>query len=226
MLTRTLPAFAVVAAVGAAALSGVVWFVLFGGVSSATPFAPASPPLEAPAEAERAPAIELEASKQRTAATVTIDVAVTPAGTPDVAAEVAPGEAATAETSELLELRREVARLRARVEWLEVELDLCGSEVTKGPVARWLANVAEADRPTLAERRTMAEILAGYPVELTTSEGLWVLERIRAKDWKTYGPTIDEALILFLGPARLMRELDPVRADALRAEWTGEGYFD
>lgn len=222
MLTRTLPAFAVFAAVGAAALSGVVWFLVFGGVSSATPFAPVAPSLEVPAAAESPATLELEASSSRTAATVTIDVAVTPAGTPDVVAEVTPGD----ETSELLELRREVSRLRARVEWLEIELELCGSEVTKGPVARWLATIDEAERPTVDERRRMAEALARYPVELTPSEGLWILERIRAKDWKTYGPTVDEALILFLGPARLMRELDPVSADALRAEWAGDGYFD
>ena len=130
-----------------------------------------------------------------------------------------------APSAELVELRREVGRLQKRIDWLETELDLCGSEVTQGPVGRWLAALRPEERPDAKTLRMVSAYLKPYPVELSAAEGLWVAERIRLDDWKTHAATIDEALVLFLGPARLAAELPKDQVAALREDWSEEGFF-
>lgn len=127
----------------------------------------------------------------------------------------------TADPALLVELNR----LRKRIEWLETELQLCGSKVTTGPVGEWLRLIREDERPDGPTLRLMADYLRPYPVRLDVSEGLWLQERIREGDWKNWGPTIDEAIISFLGPQRIAREVDPERLASLREDWKEEGYF-
>lgn len=122
-------------------------------------------------------------------------------------------------------LRAEVKRLERRVAWLETELDLCGSEVTQGPVGRWLAMLRPEERPGRTTLHRVAEYLRPYPVELSIEEGLWIADRIESDDWRMYGPTIDEALITFLGPIRLSRDLPEDALRSLREEWAEEGFF-
>lgn len=118
----------------------------------------------------------------------------------------------------------EIVRLKKRVKWLEHELAVAGS-TRGGPVGRWLAELPEDLRPGEDTVRRLAEHMEAYPVELSEQEGLWVSERIEAKDWKNWGPTIDEALIVYLGPDRLVRELPEEALASLREEWREEGLF-
>jgi hypothetical protein len=130
-------------------------------------------------------------------------------------------------SAECLELHRENATLKKRVEWLEVELSLCGSEVTKGAIGEWLSVLRIDERPDAETLRTMAYLLAEYPgVRLAVEEGLWIAERVKAKDWKSWAPTIDEALIMMLGADRIAREVPPTKLEELREDWQDEGYFD
>lgn len=129
-------------------------------------------------------------------------------------------------TAPTIELRTEILRLEKRITWLEIELDLCGSEVTQGPIGRWLQSLLLYERPDGRTLRLLSEYLRAYPVELQPAEGLWVAERILEDDWELWGPTIDEAIILFLGPTRLVAELSEDRLQELREFWAEEGYFD
>jgi hypothetical protein len=127
--------------------------------------------------------------------------------------------------SEVEDLQRQIKTLELRLSWLEVELALCGSEVTQGPIGRWLATLQETERPERETLKQLAWLLAPYPVDITREEGLWLTERITLNDWATWGASIDEAIILFLGPDRLARELPIERVTQLRADWQEEGYF-
>lgn len=134
-------------------------------------------------------------------------------------------QAVKARSPEHDELRVEVRRLRARIRWLEIELALCGSEITETTVGRWLKTVEEEERPDERTIRLMAEMLDDYPVTLHPWEGLWLAERMAAGDWKEWGPTIDEAIILYLGAARIASEVGPDRLRELQGDWLEEGYF-
>lgn len=126
---------------------------------------------------------------------------------------------------ELAALHAENRALAKRVEWLETELALCGSEVTQGPTGRWLASLTPEERPPEKAIRFVAAILREYPVELTPAEGAWIVERFTRDDWKEWGRTVDDAVILFLGPRRIAGEVPDERLKALRRDWLDEGYF-
>lgn len=126
---------------------------------------------------------------------------------------------------DLADLRVEERRLRARVRWLETELALCGSTITETTVGSWLQTVNVEERPDERTIRRMAEMLDDYPVTLLPWEGLWLAERVTEQDWKEWGPTIDEAIILYLGAARIASEVTAERLQALQEDWLEEGYF-
>jgi len=129
-------------------------------------------------------------------------------------------------SAELVKVRAEKKALEKRAAWLETELQLCGSEVTTGPMGRWLASLQPEERPATPTLRVMADVLRPYPVELTAADGLWVAERIEAKDWLEWGESADEAIIAFLGPNRIAAEVPPDALERLRQEWAAEGLFD
>lgn len=119
-----------------------------------------------------------------------------------------------------------VSELSNRAAWLETELDLCGSEVTRGTFGEWLASLPLEQRPDRAVLLAVAGALREYPgVRLTVDEGLWVAERFQLDDWRAWGPTVDEALIRFLGPARIAAQVSPEKLEELRREWAAEGLF-
>lgn len=126
---------------------------------------------------------------------------------------------------ELDTLHEENRQLHRRLAWLETELALCGSEVTQGPTGRWLASLLPEERPPAEAIRFVAGILREYPVEVTSAEGLWIVERFKLDDWGDWGPTADEAIIQYLGPARIGAQVPRERLEELRAEWSEEGYF-
>lgn len=68
--------------------------------------------------------------------------------------------------------------------------------------------------------------LREFPVFLLPGEATWIVERTAADDWGLYGQSCQEAVILFLGPDRLVAELPETRLAELRAEWAEEAYFD
>ncbi len=68
--------------------------------------------------------------------------------------------------------------------------------------------------------------LRQFPVILQPGEATWIAERIAAKDWGQYGRTPEVALILFLGPDRLIAELPPARIAELRTYYYDEQFFD
>lgn len=113
--------------------------------------------------------------------------------------------------------------LQQKNHWLETRLALCQDGIS-GPVDVWLDTLLPSERGYVTARdvRVMRNLLAEYPVELTALEGLWIVERIRQDDWF---PTIDEALIEFLGPARIASSCTQDQLAALRDEWFDEGYF-
>lgn len=119
----------------------------------------------------------------------------------------------------------ELEGLRSRVAWLEAELVLCGSESAAGPMADWLAVLRPDERPSTETLRLMVEYLRPYPVALTVNEGLWIAERIAADDWKSYGRTVDEVLIQYLGAGRLAAELTAEQLEPLLELWDDEGFF-
>lgn len=119
-----------------------------------------------------------------------------------------------------------VADLQRRGEWLQLELDLCGADVPGGPLSGWLPMLAEHERPSREALVAVAGAMRSYPgVILSPDEGLWIAQRFELDDWKAYARTIDEALINFLGPARIAAQVTPERLAELRAEWAEEGLF-
>jgi hypothetical protein len=127
---------------------------------------------------------------------------------------------------EASQLRRECDLLRVqlqaaldRIAWLEAELAVRDPEAIETPVTAWIASLRDDERPSPDVVRRMSEMLRPYPVQLGIAEGTWIAERIVKGDWATFGATIDEALISFLGPARLSRELPPMKLAEVVSDW-------
>lgn len=141
----------------------------------------------------------------------------------EIALPIVQPEPITTAARTKLERDRLVFQLEARVKYLEARL--AGVGVWESPATRWLEALGPDEQPEPATVITLSEYLAPYPVELTPQEGRWVLGRILADDWLAWGPTIDEALILYLSPERLIAELPAPAIASLRTEWREEGYF-
>lgn len=86
-----------------------------------------------------------------------------------------------------------------------------------GQIGRWAAQMsAMPDERTLLE---MASLLLDYPVELTPDEGLWLVDRIQARDWHLWGPSVDEAIIQFFSPSRIAEGCTPMQSAYLQEQW-------
>ena len=107
----------------------------------------------------------------------------------------------------------------ARIEALEAMLYKLEDRPRVDALGGWLALLAPSERPEENILKLMGYALEVYPVELTVAEGLWVADRCKQQDWKTYGTTLDEAMIRFLRPDRLRRELPPSLSAAMATEW-------
>lgn len=108
-------------------------------------------------------------------------------------------------------LRLEILALRARVAELETLISL-----REGQIGNWVRLLHPEEVPDQATQLSMSRLLLMYPVVLQPHEGLWVAERIKKNDWKTFADTIDEALFQYLGEARLRQELTPAQFDACK----------
>ncbi len=110
----------------------------------------------------------------------------------------------------------ELIRLRTRIEELEAQLTSLhtlrfltrqleeqAALEPEGQIGLWAASVAPGALPDEHTRLVMASMLHDYPVELQAEEGLWLAERIRVQDWHLWGPSVDEAIIAFLGAERI-----------------------
>ena len=60
-----------------------------------------------------------------------------------------------------------------------------------------------------------------YPVLLLPGEGTWLADRIRNNDWKLFAPTQEQAVIQFIGPARIAAVISPEELSKLREEYSG-----
>jgi len=94
-----------------------------------------------------------------------------------------------------------------------------------GQVGQWVGLLDPSEVPPRADQLDMAELLLDYPVKISRDEGLWLLERCKLGDWSSWGPSIDEAIIMKLDPARIASEVDEATLASLRSEWADEGYF-
>jgi hypothetical protein len=92
-------------------------------------------------------------------------------------------------------------------------------------VVDWLGTLRDFEIPSNEVISKMEDALANYTVTLASHEGLWLAERFKQNDWRVHGPTVDEVIILYLGPQRILREVPQSVGDALRVEWAEEGYF-
>lgn len=134
-------------------------------------------------------------------------------------------DASAAAFVRLDELLEENARLRLELHALRVSDALNRAEGSTGPIGEW-ARTANVDvLPSLDTMLLASEYLADYPVRLAYHEGLWLFARMERDDWLDWGPTVDEALILYLGPQRIAAEVEPEHLAKLAAEWEAEGYF-
>jgi hypothetical protein len=94
-----------------------------------------------------------------------------------------------------------------------------------GQVAEWAAKLESP--PPWEDQHNMATLLHDYPVDLSVEDGLWLLERIRKRDWVPgWGQSLDEAIILHFTPERIAASCSPAELKALREEWAEDGYFD
>lgn len=133
-------------------------------------------------------------------------------------------------TSLELKQAQEILLLEHKLHWMQLDLDLCGAG-SYGAVGRWLAALPpeESERWRTTEAELLQEMvlcLEDYPVQLLHTEALWMMERIRKDDWLDWGPFPEQAIVLFLGPERLKRELTEEQLAPLREYWSEEGYFD
>lgn len=123
-------------------------------------------------------------------------------------------------------LHSQALAMRKRIQWLETELALCGSTVTTGTLGDWLGLLLPEERPDRPTLLALADVLQPYEgIRLSPAEGLWILDRIKLRDWKDHGPTADEAVILFLGPSRIIGEVPLEQGKQLREEYSEEMYF-
>lgn len=129
-------------------------------------------------------------------------------------------------TVEICQHGSELEALRTRIRWLEVELVACNATAVDVPLGRWILSLPAAQRPDARTLHLMSEYLEPYPLVPLPDEWLWLAERTRLDDWDDWGPTIDEAIILFLGADRIAREVSPDALAVLRDEWSEEGYFN
>jgi len=138
----------------------------------------------------------------------------------------APAEQQNDQGERITELRGALGAARNRVRWLETELALCGSGLTQGSLGRWLSLLRPEERPSEQVLRRLGGYLKPYEgVVLAPYEGLWLAERTVEDDWLSYGPTIDEAIISYLGPQRLAQEVEAEQLELLSLLWAEEGYF-
>jgi len=115
----------------------------------------------------------------------------------------------------------ELLRLRTRIRYLEARCAL----LPDGQIGRWASSVNPTRIPPQETLEAMAWALATYPVELQPEEGLWLAERFQLEDWYAWGPSVDGAIIMMLGPARIAAACSPEQLEALRENWADEGYF-
>lgn len=130
---------------------------------------------------------------------------------------------------ELVRLRERVAVLEAQLTNIESvrfqmrQLELKAALEPDGQIGQWaLSMTAPPDEHT---QLIMASLLYDYPVELQPEEGLWLIDRIEAKDWYLWGPSADEAIIQYFDPARIAEGCTPMQLAHLKSEWAEAGYF-
>lgn len=130
--------------------------------------------------------------------------------------------------TELESLRNEIHRLKCELEQcrMPAEASACRDLARKFDECRFaeitpigaLIRVPEYEELSEKDRREVQYTLDDYPVLLQAGEAAWIAERWRQDDWHMYGRNVREALILFLGPARVAREMPPDKLAELRGK--------
>jgi hypothetical protein len=115
-------------------------------------------------------------------------------------------------STELEALRKENARLRRELLRCEHRDDQPLAALLQLPEVKTLSD---------EDLRRLQILLEEWPVIFQPGEPTWLAERLRADDWQTFARTANEAIIAYLGPSRLLRELPEQKVVALR-EWYSE----
>lgn len=209
-----------------ALLAGLAGFVLFWGRAINAPVSPAPQPPEASGQGERNGRVPVD----RATESPPIRTRVNPPPSENVKRtqkddQVDPQPDTSDEVAALKEdlqksrdrtraLRIEVRKLRNRYKQLEARLVW---ENFEGAVGRWLAMVPEKERPSEKEVKKMVRYLDGFTIqELRYEEGKWLLERFEKDDWKTWGNTSEEAILIYFGVRRATEGLPPEEIARLR----------
>ena len=129
---------------------------------------------------------------------------------------------------------QETVQLRDRVQLLEQTVADLESENAQLRQALLLAQYP-ADSPwghalrmpeieAIADDKVRSSIRSwleeDFPILVQPGELTWIAERERSGDWKRFAPTMTEAMVIYLGPERLLREMpDGERMDELLAKY-------
>lgn len=205
------------------AVGGGAWFLIPDEQPLLPEHAPASwtpPPVERVAESSTP---DLTLAAHEGARTPVVEVAQTESVTEDPCASV------QTELDSVIvacgERDKTIAELTAKLAEVMRERDrLMYADDT--PYGAFLASY-EADEindPNALVR--IEDWLRQFPVFLSAGEATWIAERTTCDDWKLYGRTSERALIMFLGPDRLVNELPPARVAELRAYYDDGSLFN
>lgn len=85
------------------------------------------------------------------------------------------------------------------------------------PYGAFLRSPEASQMPELVQAR-VRDWLNEFPVVLRPGEAQWLADRTLAGDWHNFAPTSTQAVIEFLGPARLIAELPFERLSYLKAD--------
>lgn len=131
----------------------------------------------------------------------------------------AQGGATEASESELRALVLEVEAVKADRRRLVRELDECRYPELS-PLGAFV-RLPEYDAMSESTRHYIRGVLEEVPALLRPGEGAWLAERVERSDWRVYGSSVTEAVIIFLGGGRVAAEIPPEKLDALR-QWYDE----
>ena len=135
--------------------------------------------------------------------------------------------ASSSSSAELEDCRRTVASLEKTRHALEDEITELSTQLRLAknpettPYGAFLRSSEGAAVRDVNVLRGIEAWLKLYPVFLASGEGSWLADRIRNNDWKTFAPTQEQAVIEFLGPARIAAVISPEELSKLREEYAG-----
>lgn len=166
---------------------------------------------EAPRTARTASTAEdpsLLQGEPRDSARVPVTVEASSAGSPSE--QLVADDPCAAVAAERDALREQLSEVRLEIERLRYPADTPYGHFLRSYEAKQITDPAMRDKV----RYTLDDI----PVVLRPGEASWIVRRYQEKDWKSYAPTVEEAVIRFLGPQRVLREAPPSWVESQR-DW-------